>query len=156
MELNVNVNVRIENLDQILAAVSPLVTLLSAGAPAIAPVTEDKPVKRGRPRKAAEKVEEPKVEPVVEEPKAEEPKAEPVVEEPKAEPVVEEPKAEEPKNLRPELQAACVRLSRAVDANRVVAVIQSFGYKGLTTVPVEKHAELLQILTAEAEAAEGK
>ena len=142
MDINVNVNVRFENLEKIVVGLAGI-----AAAAALGAEQTREPVKRGRPRKAAEKVEEPKVEPVMEETKAE-----PVVEEPKA----EEPKAEEPKDLRKELQNACVRLSRAVDANRVVTVIQSFGYKGLTTVPVEKHAELLQILTAEAEAAEGK
>ena len=166
MELNVNVNVRIENLDQILAALSTLVTV----APALPAVpTEDKPVRRGRPRKAVEKAEEPKVE----EPKAEEPKAEePAVEEPKAEepaveepaveePAVEEPKAEEPaveepKDLLPALRAQCMALSRVAGADRVLQVIKSFGFKGLTAVPVEKHAELLQILVDEIKAAEGK
>lgn len=164
MELNVNVNVRIENLDQILAALSTLVTV----APALPAVpTEDKPVRRGRPRKAVEKTEEPKTE----EPKAEEPKAEPAVEEPKAEepkaeepksePAVEEPKAEEPKaeeskDLLPELRAQCMALSRVAGADRVLQVIKSFGFKGLTAVPVEKHAELLQILVDEIKAAEDK
>lgn len=145
MELNVNVNVRIENLDQILAALSTLVTV----APALPAVpTEDKPVRRGRPRKAVEKAEEPKAE----EPKAEEPKTE----EPKAEPAVEEPKAEEPKDLLPALRAQCMALSRVAGADRVLQVIKSFGFKGLTAVPVEKHAELLQILVDEIKAAEGK
>jgi septal ring-binding cell division protein DamX len=140
MELNVNVNVRIENLDQILAALSTLVTV----APALPAVpTEDKPVRRGRPRKAVEKTEEPK---------AEEPKAEPAVEEPK----VEEPKAEEPKDLLPALRAQCMALSRVAGADRVLQVIKSFGFKGLTAVPVEKHAELLQILVDEIKAAEDK
>jgi hypothetical protein len=169
MELNVNVNVRIENLDQILAALSTLVTV----APALPAVpTEDKPVRRGRPRKAVEKAEEPKAEPAVEEPKAEEPKAEPAVEEPKAEepkteepkaeepaveePKAEEPKAEEPKDLLPALRAQCMALSRVAGADRVLQVIKSFGFKGLTAVPVEKHAELLQILVDEIKAAEGK
>ena len=164
MELNVNVNVRIENLDQILAALSTLVTV----APALpAAPTEDKPVRRGRPRKAVEKAEEPKAEPAVEEPKAEEPKAEepkaeepkaeePKAEEPKAEPAVEEPKAEEPKDLLPALRAQCMALSRVAGADRVLQVIKSFGFKGLTAVPVEKHAELLQILVDEIKAAEGK
>ena len=139
MELNVNVNVRIENLDQILAALSTLVTV----APALPAVpTEDKPVRRGRPRKAVEKAEEPKAEPVVEEPKAEEPKAEPAV--------------EEPKDLLPALRAQCMALSRVAGADRVLRVIKSFGFKGLTAVPVEKHAELLQILVDEIKAAEGK
>lgn len=149
MELNVNVNVRIENLDQILAALSTLVTV----APALPAVpTEDKPVRRGRPRKAVEKAEEPKAEPAVEEPKAEEPKAE----EPKAVPAVEEPKAEEPKDLLPALRAQCMALSRVAGADRVLQVIKSFGFKGLTAVPVEKHAELLQILVDEIKAAEDK
>ena len=165
MELNVNVNVRIENLDQILAALSTLVTV----APALPAVpTEDKPVRRGRPRKAVEKAEEPKAEPAVEEPKAEEPKAEepkaeepkaeePKAEEPKAEePKAEEPKAEEPKDLLPALRAQCMALSRVAGADRVLQVIKSFGFKGLTAVPVEKHAELLQILVDEIKAAEGK
>lgn len=164
MELNVNVNVRIENLDQILAALSTLVTV----APALPAVpTEDKPVRRGRPRKAVEKAEEPKAEPAVEEPKAEEPKAEepkaeepkaeePKAEEPKAEPAVEEPKAEEPKDLLPALRAQCMALSRVAGADRVLQVIKSFGFKGLTAVPVEKHAELLQILVDEIKAAEDK
>lgn len=160
MELNVNVNVRVENLDTIVAALAPLANLLSHAAPVEAPVvqaeepvTEEKPVKRGRPRKA--KVEEPKVEehPVVEEPVAEEPKAEePVAEEPKA----EEPKAEEPKDLLPALRAQCMALSRVAGADRVLQVIKSFGFKGLTAVPVEKHAELLQILVDEIKAAEDK
>ena len=160
MELNVNVNVRIENLDQILAALSTLVAV----APALPAVpTEDKPVRRGRPRKAVEKAEEPKAEepkaePAVEEPKAEEPKAEePKAEEPKAEePKAEEPKAEEPKDLLPALRAQCMALSRVAGADRVLQVIKSFGFKGLTAVPVEKHAELLQILVDEIKAAEGK
>ena len=170
MELNVNVNVRIENLDQILAALSTLVTV----APALPAVpTEDKPVRRGRPRKAVEKAEEPKAEepkveepaveePKAEEPKAEEPKAEPAVEETKAEepkaeePKAEEPKAEEPKDLLPALRAQCMALSRVAGADRVLQVIKSFGFKGLTAVPVEKHAELLQILVDEIKAAEGK
>ena len=165
MELNVNVNVRIENLDQILAALSTLVTV----APALPAVpTEDKPVRRGRPRKAVEKAEEPKAEPAVEEPKAEEPKAEepkaeepkaeePKAEEPKAEePKAEEPKAEEPKDLLPALRAQCMALSRVAGADRVLQVIKSFGFKGLTAVPVEKHAELLQILLDEIKAAEDK
>ena len=160
MELNVNVNVRIENLDQILAALSTLVTV----APALPAVpTEDKPVRRGRPRKAVEKAEEPKAEepkaeePKTEEPKAEEPKAEePKAEEPKAEPAVEEPKAEEPKDLLPALRAQCMALSRVAGADRVLQVIKSFGFKGLTAVPVEKHAELLQILVDEIKAAEDK
>ena len=150
MELNVNVNVRIENLDQILAALSTLVTV-APGLPAVP--TEDKPVRRGRPRKAVEKAEEPKAEepkaePAVEEPKAEEPKAE--------EPKAEEPKAEEPKDLLPALRAQCMALSRVAGADRVLQVIKSFGFKGLTAVPVEKHAELLQILLDEIKAAEGK
>lgn len=169
MELNVNVNVRIENLDQILAALSTLVTVAQA-LPAVP--TEDKPVRRGRPRKAVEKAEEPKIEepkaepaveepkaeelkaeePKAEEPKAEEPKAEPAVEEPKA----EEPKAEEPKDLLPALRAQCMALSRVAGADRVLQVIKSFGFKGLTAVPVEKHAELLQILVDEIKAAEDK
>ena len=180
MELNVNVNVRIENLDQILATLSTLVTV----APALPAVpAEDKPVRRGRPRKAVEKAEEPKVEepkaeepkaeepkaeePKAEEPKAEEPKAEePKAEEPKAEePKAEEPKAEEPKaepaveepkDLLPALRAQCMALSRVAGADRVLQVIKSFGFKGLTAVPVEKHAELLQILVDEIKAAEGK
>ena len=161
MELNVNVNVRIENLDQILAALSTLVTV----APALPAVpTEDKPVRRGRPRKAVEKAEEPKAEeskveePKAEEPKAEEPKAEePKTEEPKAEePKAEEPKAEEPKDLLPALRAQCMALSRVAGADRVLQVIKSFGFKGLTAVPVEKHAELLQILVDEIKAAEDK
>ena len=165
MELNVNVNVRIENLDQILAALSTLVTV----APALPAVpTEDKPVRRGRPRKAVEKAEEPKAEPAVEEPKAEEPKVEepkaeepkaeePKAEEPKAEePKAEEPKAEEPKDLLPALRAQCMALSRVAGADRVLQVIKSFGFKGLTAVPVEKHAELLQILLDEIKAAEDK
>ena len=165
MELNVNVNVRIENLDQILAALSTLVTV----APALPAVpTEDRPVRRGRPRKAVEKAEEPKAEepkaePAVEEPKAEEPKAEepkaeePKAEEPKAEePKAEEPKAEEPKDLLPALRAQCMALSRVAGADRVLQVIKSFGFKGLTAVPVEKHAELLQILVDEIKAAEDK
>ena len=155
MELNVNVNVRIENLDQILAALSTLVTV----APALPAVpTEDKPVRRGRPRKAVEKAEEPKAGPAVEEPKAKEPKAEePKTEEPKAEePRAEEPKAEEPKDLLPALRAQCMALSRVAGADRVLQVIKSFGFKGLTAVPVEKHAELLQILVDEIKAAEGK
>ena len=162
MELNVNVNVRIENLDQILAALSTLVTPALPAVP-----TEDKPVRRGRPRKAVEKAEEPKAEEpkaesAVEEPKAEESKAEPAVEEPKAEepkaeePKVEEPKAEEPKDLLPALRAQCMALSRVAGADRVLQVIKSFGFKGLTAVPVEKHAELLQILVDEIKAAEGK
>ena len=172
MELNVNVNVRIENLDQILAALSTLVTPALPAVP-----TEDKPVRRGRPRKAVEKAEEPKAEePKAEEPKAEEPKAESAVEEPKAEeskaepaveepkaeepkaeePKVEEPKAEEPKDLLPALRAQCMALSRVAGADRVLQVIKSFGFKGLTAVPVEKHAELLQILVDEIKAAEGK
>ena len=135
MELNVNVNVRIENLDQILAALSTLVTV----APALPAVpTEDKPVRRGRPRKAVEKAEETKAE------------------EPKAEPAVEEPKAEEPKDLLPALRAQCMALSRVAGADRVLRVIKSFGFKGLTAVPVEKHAELLQFLVDEIKAAEGK
>ena len=160
MELNVNVNVRIENLDQILAALSTLVTV-APGLPAVP--TEDKPVRRGRPRKAVEKAEEPKAEEpkaevvvvdyMTEEPKAEEPKAEePKAEEPKA----EEPKAEEPKDLLPALRAQCMALSRVAGADRVLQVIKSFGFKGLTAVPVEKHAELLQILLDEIKAAEGK
>ena len=165
MELNVNVNVRIENLDQILAALSTLVTV-STALPAVP--TEDKPVRRGRPRKAVEKAEEPKAEepkaeePKAEEPKAEEPKAEePKAEEPKAEPAVEEPKAEEPKaeepkDLLPALRAQCMALSRVAGADRVLQVIKSFGFKGLTAVPVEKHAELLQILVDEIKAAEDK
>ena len=180
MELNVNVNVRIENLDQILAALSTLVTVTPA-LPAVP--TEDKPVRRGRPRKAVEKAEEPKAEeskaeeskaeeqkaepaveeskaeePKAEEPKAEEPKAEePKTEEPKAEePKAEEPKAEEPKDLLPALRAQCMALSRVAGADRVLQVIKSFGFKGLTAVPVEKHAELLQILVDEIKAAEGK
>ena len=159
MELNVNVNVRIENLDQILAALSTLVTV-STALPAVP--TEDKPVRRGRPRKAVEKTEEPKAEePKAEEPKAEEPKAEPAVEEPKveepkAEPAVEEPKVEEPKDLLPALRAQCMALSRVAGADRVLQVIKSFGFKGLTAVPVEKHAELLQILVDEIKAAEDK
>ena len=160
MELNVNVNVRIENLDQILAALSTLVTVTPA-LPAVP--TEDKPVRRGRPRKAVEKAEEPKAEepkaeePKAEEPKAEEPKTEPAVEEPKAEePKTEEPKAEEPKDLLPALRAQCMALSRVAGADRVLQVIKSFGFKGLTAVPVEKHAELLQILVDEIKAAEGK
>lgn len=161
MELNVNVNVRIENLDQILAALSTLVTV----APALPAVpTEDKPVRRGRPRKAVEKAEEPKVEePKAEEPKTEEPKTEEQkAEEPKAEePAVEEPKAEEPaveepKDLLPALRAQCMALSRVAGADRVLQVIKSFGFKGLTAVPVEKHAELLQILVDEIKAAEDK
>lgn len=174
MELNVNVNVRIENLDRILVALSTLVTV----APALPAVpTEDKPVRRGRPRKAVEKaeepkteelkaeepkVEEPKAEPSVEEPKVEEPKTEePKAEEPKAEPAVEEPKVEEPKteepkDLLPALRAQCMALSRVAGADRVLQVIKSFGFKGLTAVPVEKHAELLQILVDEIKAAEGK
>ena len=161
MELNVNVNVRVENLDQILAALSTLVTV----APALPAVpTEDKPVRRGRPRKAVEKTEEPKAEepkteePKTEEPKTEEPKAEePKAEEPKAEePKAEEPKAEEPKDLLPALRAQCMALSRVAGADRVLQVIKSFGFKGLTAVPVEKHAELLQILVDEIKAAEGK
>ena len=165
MELNVNVNVRIENIDRILAALSTLVS-----APALPAVpTEDKPVRRGRPRKAVEKAEEPKTEepkteePKAEEPKAEEPKAEepaveePAVEEPAVEePAVEEPKAEEPKDLLPELRAQCMALSRVAGADRVLQVIKSFGFKGLTAVPVEKHAELLQILVDEIKAAEDK
>ena len=105
-------------------------------------------MRRGRPRKAVEKAEEPK---------AEEPKAEPAVEEPKAEePKAEEPKAEEPKDLLPALRAQCMALSRVAGADRVLQVIKSFGFKGLTAVPVEKHAELLQILLDEIKAAEGK
>ena len=126
MELNVNVNVRIENLDQILAALSTLVTV-STALPAVP--TEDKPVRRGRPRKAVEKTEEPKA---------------------------EEPKAEEPKDLLPALRAQCMALSRVAGADRVLQVIKSFGFKGLTAVPVEKHAELLQILVDEIKAAEDK
>ena len=171
MELNVNVNVRVENLDQILATLSTLVTV----APALpAAPTEDKPVRRGRPRKAVEKAEEPKVEepkteepkteepkteePKTEEPKTEEPKAEePAVEEPAVEePKTEEPKAEEPKDLLPALRAQCMALSRVAGADRVLQVIKSFGFKGLTAVPVEKHAELLQILVDEIKAAEDK
>ena len=170
MELNVNVNVRIENIDKILAALSTLVS-----APALPAVpTEDKPVRRGRPRKVVEKAEEPKAEePKAEEPKAEEPSVEepvveepaveePAVEEPKAEepaieePKAEEPKAEEPKDLLPALRAQCMALSRVAGADRVLQVIKSFGFKGLTAVPVEKHAELLQILGDEIKAAEGK
>ena len=155
MELNVNVNVRIENIDKILAALSTLVS-----APALPAVpTEDKPVRRGRPRKVVEKAEEPKAEePKAEEPKAEEPKAEePAVEEPAVEePAVEEPAVEEPKDLLPALRAQCMALSRVAGADRVLQVIKSFGFKGLTAVPVEKHAELLQILVDEIKAAEGK
>jgi hypothetical protein len=173
MELNANVNVRIENLDQILAALSTLVTVAPA-SPAVP--TEDKSVRRGRPRKAVEKsvrrgrprkAVEKAEEPKAEEPKAEEPKAEPAVEEPKAEepkaeepkaeePKAEEPKAEEPKDLLPALRAQCMALSRVAGADRVLQVIKSFGFKGLTAVPVEKHAELLQILVDEIKAAEGK
>ena len=160
MELNVNVSVRVENIDQIVAALATLVTV----APALPAVpTEDKPVRRGRPRKAVEKTEEPKAEePKAEEPKTEEPKAEePAVEEPKTEePKVEEPKAEpaieEQKDLLPALRAQCMALSRVAGADRVLQVIKSFGFKGLTAVPVEKHAELLQILADEIKAAEDK
>ena len=151
LNVNVNVNVRIENFDQILTALSTLVTV----APAMPAVpTEDKPVRRGRPRKAVEKAEEPKAEePKAEEPKAEEPKAEePKAEEPKA----EEPKAEEQKDLLPALRSQCMALSRVAGADRVLQVIKSFGFKGLTAVPVEKHAELLKILVDEIKAAEDK
>lgn len=167
MELNVNVNVNVENLDKILAALATLAQALPALAtlaPALPAVpTEDKPVRRGRPRKAVEKTEEPKAEepkteePKTEEPKIEEPKAEePKAEEPKAEPAVEEPKTEEPKDLLPALRAQCMALSRVAGADRVLKVIKSFGFKGLTAVPVEKHAELLQILVDEIKAAEGE
>ena len=47
-------------------------------------------------------------------------------------------------------------LSRVAGADRVLQVIKSFGFKGLTAVPVEKHAELLQILVDEIKAAEDK
>ena len=183
MDFNVNVHVKIEGLDQLLSALTPVAALIS-GAKASAALSEsavpaaaeDKP-RRGRPRKAkAEEPqsEEPKAEvlqPEAPEPKAPGPKApEPKAPEPKApEPEAPEPKAEEPqpeapkavseedaKKMLGELRTACVKLSKAADANRVLAVIQSFGYKSLTSVPVEKYGELLELINAEIEVAEGK
>ena len=58
--------------------------------------------------------------------------------------------------MLPALRAQCMALSRVAGADRVLQVIKSFGFKGLTAVPVEKHAELLQILVDEIKAAEGK
>lgn len=178
MDFNVNAHVKIEGLDQLLSALTPVAALIS-GAKASAALSEsavpaaaeDKP-RRGRPRKAkAEEPqsEEPKAEapqPEVSQPEAPEPKAEErQPEEPKAEePNAEEPQPEAPKDLSEEdakkmlgeLRTACVKLSKAADANRVLAVIQSFGYKSLTSVPVEKYGELLELINAEIEVAEGK
>ena len=180
MDFNVNVHVKIEGLDQLLSALTPVAALISGAKAssalsesAVPVAAEDKP-RRGRPRKAkAEEPqpEEPKAgapepkaeapEPEAPEPKAEESKAEESkAEESKAEePQPEAPKAvseEDAKKMLGELRTACVKLSKAADANRVLAVIQSFGYKSLTSVPVEKYGELLELINAEIEVAEGK
>ena len=177
MDFNVNVHVKIEGLDQLISTLTSIASLISnvkapttaaATEPVVVSATEEKP-RRGRPRKA--KAEEPQ--PEVPQPEALGPKVEesqPEVPQPEAlEPKAEEPKAEEPqpeapkalseedaKKMLGELRTACVKLSKAADANRVLAVIQSFGYKSLTSVPVEKYGELLELINAEIEVAEGK
>ena len=176
MDVNLNVNVKFVGIEELVNGLLPaFIAAATAGKPKAANgadeateapkdeavVSEAKPSRRGRPRKA--KTEEPVVEePVVEEPVVEEPVVEePVVEEPVVEePVVEEPVAqaepteEERKARLSDLRAACLKLGRLTDSARVLAAINSFGFKSLSAVPFEKYDDLEALLLAEIESAE--
>lgn len=49
------------------------------------------------------------------------------------------------------MQKACTELAKAKGASAVLAVLNGFGYKGLSLVPTEKYGALLAILRKETE-----
>lgn len=76
---------------------------------------------------------------------------EPVKEEPAPTPAPAPVEKQQEEITSQMMQKACTELAKAKGASAVLAVLNGFGYKGLSLVPTEKYGALLAILRKETE-----